>query len=121
MILGLGVYAWSIALMSWGMKIQGPNISLIPLADFASRLASAGMAEASPAHALSGAAGASEARMDLEVFRFFLREMSFDQGREVGHEMETKSGGATDRSSRTIGFSTKAKGYEKLKRHEIYY
>lgn len=72
--------------------------------DFASRVASAGMAEAYPAHALSGAAGSSEMRMDLKELRLFIIEMSFDQGQEFGHETEPESGGVMDRSSKTIGF-----------------
>jgi len=118
-ILGVGVYAWSIALLGWGMGIQGPRIGPFRLVDFASRVASAGMAEASLAHAISKAAGASDVRLNLEQLRLFLREQRLDQVDEMTNEGELETGEMTG-ASKTIGFSTKAAGYQKLKLHDMY-
>jgi len=120
MVLGLGLYAWSITVMGWGMRIQGPYISSFPLVDFASRVASVGMADGSPADALSRTAAGSNVRVHLQGLRLFLREVGFDHVDAFERQAEDASGGLTETGNKTIGFSTKPDRYARLKLHEIY-
>ena len=100
------------------MRIQGPDISSFPLVDFASRVASAGMADGSTADALSRTATGSDLRAHLQNLRLFLRELDFDQEDEFERQAEAGSGGLTQASNKTIGLSARAEGYARLK-HRI--
>jgi len=81
-------------------------------------VASAGMADGSPADALSRTATGSDLRAHLQNLRLFLRELDFDQEDEFERQAEAGSGGLTQASNKTIGLSARAEGYARLK-HRI--
>jgi len=112
MALGMGIYIWCLAWLSWATSIQGPNISQFPVMDFASRIVSGGMAEDSVAATIAPLARTSEFRKNLEGVRVFLGEVWHEDSSGEANEPGVAGGGAAGgevRSSTESGERQKVK------------
>jgi hypothetical protein len=117
MVLGLGIYIWCLAWLSWAMTIQGPNISQFPIMDFASRIVSGGMAEDSLVPILAPLTNASAFRRNLEGVRIFLGDIWPRGGSSEDNGPRVPGLGAPRGK---IGFSTESAARQRLRKGVIY-
>jgi hypothetical protein len=110
MSIGLAIYAWCIAWLTWAMKIQGPNISFFPLLDFASRVASSESPLGEDFARLASTSQNSDIKEQLQDVRIYLR---------VTRRGSVDPQARSDEGLAKIGFSTSAAG--RLKRGVNYY
>ena len=98
--LGTVIYVWCLALMTWAMSLQGPELSKFPLVDFASRIAAGRDLAKSPVDEIALAASGSGLKEKLQDVRLYLGDLT---EQDVRDEIDSEGRSLKDRK---IGFST---------------